>query len=517
MKYRCLTTIFVFVLFGFQCFAQQNGLEALKKDYPQLMEKFGSELENQRADYYFLVDVSGTMQQYKEIVVPALQEFFRSMQTDDYVSVIKFGGAAKNDIGSQGKVSDGVIKNLINYVPNLYKVPDNASERELYYKFTDLHAMLQHLTAEMHMPGLNNLKFIFIITDFIHDPTAENKGKEDWAAIKRQLANEQSENHLYVFALQLPGKGAGQDLDKVKSAFPVPIELEEVQDKAALSEWFSHKKNRILLDKFTALIRNKHIDPQVEMKPEFTKDGYLTLQTSWKSNELFQQLSVDDVILENPDFKFKSYLPVVLDTKHDNLQAGKIVYKSVSLPFFHTYGDSLTTQMSLVAPYTNELIKLGFEQQPVLHVIPVRSSVFTFYLPFWVTVAILILLILYVILAVRAFMRNRSGKVKINGTIIVRYQGDEVTRKKIMAQKKVDVGTGALGVAVAHDCCMWLIEIQSVTYSCLWLFKKPEYRVAMRKGKKFKANGREYLLVHKPRIARGNSIVIDDFSIRWTL
>lgn len=516
MKYGCLTTIFVCILFTFQCFAQ-SGLEALKKDYPQLMEKFGGELENQRADYYFLVDVSGTMQQYKDIVEPALQEFFRSMQTDDYVSVIKFGGAAKNDIGSQGKVSDGVVKNLVNYVPNLYKVPDNASERQLYYNYTDLHAMLQYLTKEMHMPGLNNLKFIFIITDFIHDPTAENRGNEDWLAIKRQLANEQSENYLYVFALQLPGKGSGRDLDKVKSAFPVPIELEEVQDKAALSEWFSHKKNRIMLDKFTALVRNKQADPQVEMKPEFTRDGYLTLQTSWKANELFQQLSVDDVIVNNPDFKFKSYLPYTLDADQASIQAGKIVYKSVSLPFFHTYGDSLTACMSLVAPYTNELIKLGFEQHPVLHTIPAKSSVFTFFLPFWVTVAILALLILYLVLVVRAFMRNRSGKVKINGTFIVRYQGDEVTRKKIIAQKKVDVGTGALGVAVAHDRCLWLIDIQSVTYPCFLFFKKPEYRVSMRKGKKFKANGREYLLVHRPRIARGNSIVIDDFSIKWTL
>ena len=142
---KCKLGIAVFCCFvvNLMCFAQQNGIDALKKDYPQLMEKFGRELENQRADYYFLVDVSGTMQQYTNVVVPALQEFFRSMQTDDYVSVIRFGGAAKNDIGSQGKVNEGVVKNLIEYVPNLYRVPNNPAEKALYYNHTDLHAKLQ--------------------------------------------------------------------------------------------------------------------------------------------------------------------------------------------------------------------------------------------------------------------------------------------------------------------------------------------------------------------------------------
>jgi hypothetical protein len=410
MRRRFLATFFIFLSCCFLSFAQQQGLDALKKDYPQLMEKFGNELENQRADYYFLVDVSGTMYQYKEAVVPALQEFFRSMQPDDYVSVIKFGGAAKNDIGSQGKVSDGVVNNLIKYVPNLYEVPNNPSEKRLYYSFTDLHTMLEYLADEMRMPGLNNLKFIFIITDFIHEPTSENEKNENWEAIKRRLTNEQSENHLYAFALQLPGKDTGRDLDKVKNAFPIPIDVQEMQDKEALSEWFSHKKNRILLDKFTALIKNKNKDLQVEMMPEFSIDGYLTLHTSWKQNELFDRLSVDDISLSDPDFKFKPELPVILDSEQSHVNAGKVAYKSVRPLFFHTYGDSLTAKLLPVATYANELIKLGIEPQPVFHTIPAKLCVFTFWIPFWATIVLLALLLLYIICVIRAFRRNRSDK-----------------------------------------------------------------------------------------------------------
>ena len=76
--------------------AQQTSMDALKADYPQLMKKFGKELEGQRADYIFAIDVSGTMNKYRETVVPALGEFFKSLQEGDYVSIIKFGGEATN-------------------------------------------------------------------------------------------------------------------------------------------------------------------------------------------------------------------------------------------------------------------------------------------------------------------------------------------------------------------------------------------------------------------------------------
>ena len=84
--------------------AQQQSFDALKADYPQLMKKFGKELEGQRADYIFAIDVSGTMNKYQETVVPALGEFFKSLQEGDYVSIIKFGGEATNEVGSAGKI-----------------------------------------------------------------------------------------------------------------------------------------------------------------------------------------------------------------------------------------------------------------------------------------------------------------------------------------------------------------------------------------------------------------------------
>lgn len=514
MRCKFLAAVFCF------CFCEivvgQSGLDALKNDYPLLMEKFGEELENQRADYYFLVDVSGTMQKYKDVVVPALQEFLRSMQADDYVSVIKFGGAAKNDIGSHGKVSGEAVNSLLRYVPNLYNPPTNKAERDLYYKFTDLEAMLAYLADELHQPGRNKLKFVFIITDFIHEPMGENKGKVNLDDIRKQFKNQQIDHYLYPFALQLPGKYAGKDLKMVTDVFPTPVEMEEVADSAALSVWFTEKKNRILLDKFAAVVKHKFSDLQPEMKPVISKDGYLTLDVSWKPNRLFDQLSVDEVVLYAPDFQFKSILPATINGASGTVHAGKINYQSISFPFLRTYADSLTVRMTPVAPYTTELQKLlGYEGQLVSCTTAARSCVFTFILPFWVTIALMALLLLYLICVFHAFRRNRSVGYKINGTFLVRYQGDEIGRKKTRAQRKIDMGTGASFLPVAHQNCVWLIEIKAVTYSCFLCFKKPEYRLFMHKGNKFKTGGHEYMKIHHPRIARGGSVVIDDFSIKW--
>jgi hypothetical protein len=518
--YRFILIWFTGCLLSSSLLAQ--GLDALKIDYPLLMEKFGNELENQRADYYFLVDVSGTMQQYKEVVVPALQEFFKSMQTDDYVSVIKFGGKARNDLSSYGKVNAETIENLARYVPDLYKIPDNPADKRIYFNYTDLEAMLLYLTGELHQAGRNNLKFIFIITDFVHDPSHERAGKEDWDAIARRLQNEQSENYVNAFALQLPGTLSGRDLEQVRSVFPpsFDFELQEVQNKTVLSEWFTHKKNQILLNKFTILIKNKLKDAGFTVTPDFTTDGHLKLKTSWKQNELFGQLSLDTLSWNHTGFRFDSRLPAIISGENEETYAGQIKFHSVSAPFFHTFEDTLTVHASPVAPYMNELRKLGIEQEALSYPIPVNRTLFTFYLPLWLTLVILALLILYLILVFRASGRNRAAGNKINGTFVVRYEGEEIDRKAARALKSVDIGMGASFLSVTRDGCNWRVEIRYLTYSCFRCFKKPEYRIYMLKGARFETGGRKYLNHQHPVIVKGSILTTGNegkFSIKWNL
>ena len=76
-------------------FAQDSGLQFVKKQYPQLSAMFQKELVSEHATYTFAIDVSGTMKKYESIVVPALNSFIDALPNGDYVRIIRFGTTAK--------------------------------------------------------------------------------------------------------------------------------------------------------------------------------------------------------------------------------------------------------------------------------------------------------------------------------------------------------------------------------------------------------------------------------------
>ena len=509
------------IFFSSSLFAQNQSMDALKKDYPQLTGKFGKELENQRADYIFAIDVSGTMNNYKDIVVPALQDFFRSLEMGDYVSVIKFGGEAANELSSYGTISPPIIESLVNYVPNLYRKPTNALDKKRYYDYTDLDAMLVYLADDLKMIGRNRLKFVFIITDFIHDPPTEKRGLEQWAVTARRLKNEQSENLIYAFALQLPGNMSGRDLDKVMNVLKPAIadfDVKEIPGSAALSEWFARKKNEIMLDKLTALVKSKNTDAAFNVAPEFNIDGKLDLDVSWKPNELYDCLSVDSLMINNSHFRFVSRLPTTTTNENQIIPAGRIKNRNLfDFPFFRTYRDSLTVQASLVAGYQNELTRLGIEPQVISRPIPVQECIFSFIFPLWLSLLLMFLLIIYLFLVIKALARNRSDKYRLNGTFVVHYDSEEITqRKKSIAQRKIDFGRGATFLPVNHGDCNWKLEMQTIT-RCPFLLKRPSYRVQLLQGNKFEVGANKFGSHQIPSIGKGSTIKVNDFSVKWIL
>ncbi|MBR4159257.1 MAG: VWA domain-containing protein, partial [Spirochaetia bacterium] len=364
--------------------AQQQSFDALKADYPLLMKKFGKELEGQRADYIFAIDVSGTMNKYQETVVPALGEFFKSLQEGDYVSIIKFGGEATNEVGSAGKIGAETIKNLINYAGHIYDKPTTAFEREKYFKYTDLDNMLHYLATDMKQIDRSKLKFVFIITDFLHDPSLARKGKEDWDGVAKHFATEQAGNDVYVFALQLPG--SGRDLEKVRSVFPKSFNFNHVPitSGTALSDWFTQRKNAILLDKFYALIKHKIQPVGFSIEPLLDIDGNLELGVLWQSNPVYDRLRVDAVSTTAKSFDFNPKLPQSTSEEESVLAAGKFNHQKVSIgnPSIKRFKGDVIVKASFDVPYEAELGKLGFEAPKFQTNAPIDDWVFCYPLPF---------------------------------------------------------------------------------------------------------------------------------------
>lgn len=496
--------------------AQQTSMDALKADYPQLMKKFGKELEGQRADYIFAIDVSGTMNKYRETVVPALGEFFKSLQEGDYVSIIKFGGEATNEVGSAGKVSPETVTNLINYAGHVYDKPTTAYEKEKYYHWTDLDNMLHYLADDMKQIDRSRLKFVFIITDFLHDPSPARRGHEDWAGVARRFATEQEGNDVYVFCLQLPG--SGRDLEKVRNVFPKRFNFNHVPitSGSALSDWFTQRKNAIMLDKFYALIAHKITPAELAVSPSLDIDGNLKLGVSWHANPVYDKLRVDTVSTAATGFTFRSRLPKSTTEEEATLTAGKLRYHDIHIlkPRFKRAKSDIVVTAGFEEPYAAELAKLGFEAPRMQACGTVSRAVFCYPLPFWLFCLIIALIILYIVLVIRAFSRNASDFYRIGGKFEVQNAGLAMTEKKKAGNvDKVDFGKGASFLPVPD--ASWALQIEVKRYNPFFRpLKHPEYVVSLTKGSAFKI-GAKYGPHQHPSIPRYTHITVGDYRVRW--
>lgn len=496
--------------------AQTESFDALKADYPKLMKKFGDELGGQKADYIFAIDVSGTMGKYSETVVPALQEFFRSLQEGDYVSIIKFGGEATNEVGSAGKINTETVNNLIEYSRHIYDKPSTTLEKEKYYRWTDLENMLRYLADDMKQIDRSRLKFVFIITDFLHDPSPARRGQEDWEALARRFATEQCGNDVYVFALQLPG--SGRDLERVRNVFPKRFNFNHVPvtSGSALSDWFTQRKNAILLDKFYALIAHKIEPAQFAIDPLTNIDGRVKLHVTWNPNPVYDCLRIDELAVSTKGFEFHPKLPKRTKDSDAELSVGKLSLHKTSLlnPRFKKLSGELQASAIFDVPYADELAKLGFEAPVMEASATVSRMVFCYPIPLWLFCTIVALIILYIILVIRAFSRNASDFYKIGGRFEVVCGGMPVTeKKKAHAQNKVDFGKGASFLPVPD--AGWALQIDVRRYSpFLRPLKHPDYVVSLTKGSSFKI-GTKYGIHQHPKLPRYTHITVGDHRIRW--
>ena len=517
---------FIFLIFLFLCaqgvLAQNNDLDALKKDFPLLTARFANEIESQRADYIFVVDVSGTMNSFSPVVVPALQDFFRSLQKDDFVSVIKFGGEAANDIGSQGKITDESTLSLINYSAQLYAKPVTESDRRRFYINTDLANMLNYLADDMRQIGRNKLKFVFIFTDFEHDPSADRKGNENWASIKTRFENEQKENDIYMFAMLLKGKDsgkdlAGRDLDKVEAVIPqnFNFSIVTIPNQQALSEWFTNRKNKILLDKFSNIIRNKHTPLNVTVQPETDRDGGVVADVAWDKNELFNALVFHTVSLADNRLLMDSKLPVRVEKSKDKVNIGQIKGEKWCT-FFTSVDTKIRFGYRGSSEFAGELTKLGIVEPDETVEFDCNRWMYLFMAPLWLSIAILFVLVLYLFLVIKAIARNNAPGTKINGTFIVEKEGVGLAEQAVKNSNCVDIGKNGATIRVDDMDCNWRIKIVVKRFTP-FLLKKPVIHAILTTGVSMKILNRRYKPHEKVKHTKNRMITIEDgeYTIFW--
>jgi len=238
------TTALLFFMVAIVCSLHaQTAIERLKKEYPAVMEQYGKRLEALKADYIIAIDVSGTMNNYKETVVPALQEFLGSIPDGDYVCILKFGTVTK-EAGLSGQINSG---NRASFRETLEKIYERDPD---CYSFTDICKMLESVNERMNRPGHNELQYVFMFTDFVEDASTSSA---DWEALATKMKATTQRNMVLPFAMQLNGKGAGQDIPKVRRALP-NLRIININSSSELNAWFEDQKADISKSRLKDLI-----------------------------------------------------------------------------------------------------------------------------------------------------------------------------------------------------------------------------------------------------------------------
>ena len=518
------TTLFVLVctLSLSQVFGQRFGIEALRDScagYPLLMEKFGQEVEQKKADYFFLIDVSGSMNKYQNIVIPALNEFFSSLPEGDYVNVIHFGAKSEVVDGCYGTIDGNKIQSLRSNTNQIYfnEKPKDKKKREDFWNNTDLENAMHTLANEMHQLGLNDLKFVFIITDFEHDPPASRRGQEDWTGIRRQFEQQQAQSNVNVVALQLPGNPT--HLKQVCACFPETFNYQSktVADGSDLASWFTRLKNNIMLERFRAVVSKKVQDANLIVEPEVDINGCFKLNTRWQQNELFDSININKLTYSSSEFIIQADLPVIV-VEPKTIEGKFRHVKQSFLPTFRKMDGKITAYAQYAAPQAllEELQKLGINIDSATATCDVGRTVFSHPWSLGWCIVLLALILLYCIMFFVSLSQSRSCRIR--GTFYVSENGATVTNRLNVTNRK-KIGIGKQGYTLQVPNCQWDVEIYEKTYPALVPILhliRPQYRVILKRGASMKVANRNYRSGVAAPLARKGGVVVDNaFTIHW--
>ena len=229
-----------------------------QSDTPRLDSVFKA--GSQRADYIVAVDRSGSMQDFWPSVREALSTLALAIPDGEYLSIILFNRNAKNTRILPRVLDAGSRSSLLTEIKKL--PASDKADGSGDYGFTDLGAALESVIKEQNRPGANALQFVFLFTDFVHDPAAastyraRNVNDPAWRALVArgaQLRTSAEGGGMETFAFILPlDKQAGRDLSLVRGVLGEVNEI-AVQGNV-LRQWFARQAVEIRRAKLRIMV-----------------------------------------------------------------------------------------------------------------------------------------------------------------------------------------------------------------------------------------------------------------------
>ena len=438
---KCYVTLFVALMTG-NLVVAESPLAYLEKVYPQLTELYKEELSKYPAHYIFAVDVSGTMNQYSNVVISSLRPFFDALPNGDRVDVIPFGTEALPNMLSYCGVIDPSIKAALhNNIGNLYQDP---SYQQGFKGYTDIPKAVNAIAKVIQNNRDYKVNVIVLLTDFRNDVKGDSPSERKLKDAELEQLNTAigaATNNIYTrsIALELPVNKnmPGYCLPQLKeNVFPTENGGMEIvpltNPDSMISQWFEQLKRDIMVTKLKAIIDHANRLNPIDLKTTRNIDGKVAAEVHWTPSKLYPTMQIDSTYMDASEYQFinnKENYTQMRDTLIQ-LELGQIKHQNYGL---HNLEDSINLGLTLPTPYDDELTSLGIKK-PLPNTKNLENGwLFTFFLPFWLTVTLLILLILYIFGVIKAIARNNSLCFKGNVTFYD-SEGNQLNMARIPKQ-----------------------------------------------------------------------------------
>lgn len=463
--------------------AQANSLAYLEQTFPKLTNLYREELKKYPAHYIFAIDVSGTMNQYEEMVVNSIIPFFNALPNGDRVDVIPFGTEALPNLISYSGVIDDQIKTAL--CQNIGRLYNDPSYPEGFKGYTDIEKAVAAIAKVMQNNREYRVNVIVILTDFRNDvkgfsPSERKLSKEQLQKMNELIGAATNNSYTRSIALELPVDQSkpGYCLKELKSdVFPTEgsgLEIVPMTNPGQMiGQWFEQLKREIMVTKLRAVIDLENRTEPIVLKTTIDIDGNVDAEIHWTPSKLYPTMRIDSTYLSKKDFYFINNKENYQETQDTNikLNLGKIKNESIG---FHNLQDSLNLGILLPTPYDEELTSLGIKKPLPNTQESIDKFIFTFPLPLWACCTIIALILAYIIWVLMAFKRN--VKYYINADITFR----DAENEKIGSTRRpngiynLEVGKGggnSCGVSDAE----WKFEINRVRSNIFLPWLKPYF------------------------------------------
>ncbi len=281
------------MLFGQESVAQ-TAMERLKTEYPAVMEQYGKNLQDLKIHYIFVVDVSGTMNEYRDkVVIPGVREFLETLPEDDYASIIAFGGNA-DVMCTPLKMNPENRKMLIN---KLYESYDFANRLNSGRTYVDVAA--SKVIDVVEKDTVSDICFAVFFSDLCDHHS-------NWSFKER--VSKLKDKPFGVVATAFPAKYESQRIQQqngircMENTFPGFSYSSNIKD--VFGEKLENFKHDIYIPELKLIVQNElakvfeglelntklHINKQVRFHADFNKNtpafiNGITVDTIWLTDQ----------------------------------------------------------------------------------------------------------------------------------------------------------------------------------------------------------------------------------------